>query len=309
VARSGEVPLGRVGAAPTAAPTRNLVAHVGGWLADWLPALPLLALALLLLVAPTVALVVGSFTTAETGFSLTSWVDTFESPGGRRAIVTSVELGLACASVSLLVGGPLAWLVSRMVTARRSVWLALLNVASNFGGIGLAFAYMATLGSFGMLTLAARAVGIPFVPPEIGSFASLVMAYSYANAPLFVLLTLPAMAIVRAEWMEAAETCAATRPQFWRYVGLPVLAPFLAAGWLLIFTWSIGIYGLAYALGATASTTGALRLITLQIGLTLNTGAGREERAYVLAVVLLLLATVSLLAYRFTLKRALRWFV
>jgi len=285
-----------------------LVAHVGGWLADWLPALPLLALALLLLVAPTVALVVGSFTTAETGFSLTSWVDTFESPGGRRAIVTSVELGLACASVSLLVGGPLAWLVSRMVTARRSVWLALLNVASNFGGIGLAFGYLAALGTYGMVTLALQDIGLPFDPPEIGSIASLVIAYEYSNIPLFVLLTLPAMSILRQDWMEAAETSAATRWQFWRYIGLPILSPFLMAGWLLIFTWSIGIYGLAYAMGAGASTIGRLRLITLQIGLTLNTGAGSEERAIVLAVILLLFASVSLVAYRIVIRWALRWF-
>ena len=35
---------------------------------------------------------------------------------------------------------------------------------------------------------------------------------------------------------------------------------------------------------------------------------GKEERAYVLAVVLLLLATGSLFLYRLMLKRALRWF-
>jgi ABC-type Fe3+ transport system permease subunit len=87
-----------------------------------------------------------------------------------------------------------------------------------------------------------------------------------------------------------------------------VLAPFLLAGLLLIFTWSIGIYGLAYALGSTAATTSKLRLITLQIGISLNSGVGTEERSYVLAVVLLLLTTGSLLAYRATMKRALRWF-
>jgi putative spermidine/putrescine transport system permease protein len=133
------------------------------------------------------------------------------------------------------------------------------------------------------------------------------MAYSYTNVPLFVLLTLPAMSIVRHEWLEAAEICAATNWQFWRYVGLPILSPFLAAGFLLIFTWSIGIYGLAFALGATASTTGQLRLITLQIGINLNTGAGTEERSYVLAVVLLILAACSLLMYRQAMRRALRW--
>jgi putative spermidine/putrescine transport system permease protein len=195
-----------------------------------------------------------------------------------------------------------------MFTSQRSVWLAMLNVGANFGGIGLAFGYMAALGTFGMVTLGIQKLFAGFTPPPVGSFTSLVMAYSYTNVPLFVLLTLPAMSILRTDWMEAAETCSASRLQFWRYIGLPVLAPFLASGAILIFTWSIGLYGLAYALGRTASTTGELRLITLQIGLTLNTGAGKEERAYVLAVVLLVLATASLLVYRFMLKRALRWF-
>jgi putative spermidine/putrescine transport system permease protein len=252
-------------------------------------------------------LVLGSFG-APGGFTLDYWVDTLQSGGGRRAILTSVQLGLVCAVISLLVGGPLAWLISRMVTVHRSVWLSLLNVAANFGGIGLAFGYIAALGTFGMITLALHDSGIPWVPPELGSFASLVMAYEYTNVPLFVLLTLPAMGIVRQEWLEAAEVSGATRAQFWRHVGLPVLAPFLTAGLLLIFTWSIGIYGLAYALGENAVTTGSLRLITLQIGITLNSGSGTEERAFVLAVVLLLLATGSLLLYRLTMKRALRWF-
>ena len=293
--------------AASARSSRVALRSLADRVADWLPALPLLALAAVMLLLPTVALILGSFGIPRT-VTLEYWVDTFQSNGGRRAILTSVQLGVVCAAIALLVGSPLAWFISRMITARRSVWLALLNVAANFGGIGLAFAYMAALGTYGMITLALRDISIPWVPPEIGSFTSLVMAYSYTNIPLFVLLTLPAMGILRQEWLEAAEVCAASRGQFWRYVGMPVLSPFLAAGFLLIFTWSIGIYGLAYALGSTAATTGELRLITLQIGLTLNTGVGTEERSYVLAVVLLLLATASLLTYRYMMKRALRWF-
>lgn len=100
----------------------------------------------------------------------------------------------------------------------------------------------------------------------------------------------------------------ATPLQFWRAVGLPALAPFLAAGWLLIFTWSIGIYGLAYALAGGAATS-QLRLMTLQIGVALNSAAGSQERAAVMPTILLLIATVSLLTYRLTVRRALRWFV
>jgi putative spermidine/putrescine transport system permease protein len=290
-------------------PLGGLARWVGEGLAAWLPALPLLVLALVLLIAPTVELVVSSIHSSAAGWTLAFWRDTLQSAGGQRAVRTSIQLALICATLSLLVGGPLAWMISRMVTLRRSIWLALLNVAANFGGVGLAFGYIAALGSYGMVTLALHDVGIPIAPPAMGSVASLVLAYEYTNVPLFILLTLPAMAILRTEWMEAAETCAASRAQFWRHIGLPILAPFLAAGWLLIFTWSIGIYGLAYAMGANASTVGKLRLITLQIGLTLNTGAGREERAFVLAVVLLMFATVSLVAYRLTLRWALRWFV
>jgi len=307
VANSEGIALESVRAGTTSRPWSTAVQKIGGGLAAWLPALPLLTLAAVMLVVPTVVLVLGSFGIPRT-VTLDYWVDTFGSNGGRQAIWTSVRLGLASALVALLVGSPLAWFISRMITARRSVWLALLNVAANFGGIGLAFGYMAALGTYGMVTLALGQISIPWVPPEIGSFASLLMAYTYTNVPLFVLLTLPAMGILRQDWLEAAEICGASRPQFWQFVGMPVLSPFLIAGFLLIFTWSIGIYGLAYALGSTAATTGRLRLITLQIGLTLNTGVGTEERSFVLATVLLILATASLLTYRAVMKRALRWF-
>jgi putative spermidine/putrescine transport system permease protein len=307
VASSEGVSLAPRRAVAAARPSQSAIETIGGGLANWLPALPLLVLAATMLVAPTIALIVGSFGIPRT-LTLEYWIDTFQSNGGRSAILTSVRLGIVSAAIALILGSPLSWFISRMVTAKRSVWLSLLNVAANFGGIGLAFAYMAALGTFGMVTLALQDIGIPWIPPEIGSFTSLVMAYSYTNIPLFVLLTLPAMGILRQEWLEAAEVCAASRGQFWRFVGLPILAPFLAAGFLLIFTWSIGLYGIAYALGGTASSTGQLRLITLQIGLNLNTGVGSEERSYVLAVVLLLVATAALLGYRAVMKRALRWF-
>jgi putative spermidine/putrescine transport system permease protein len=295
-------------AAPSKFTSATAAKRVEERLVDWLPAIPLLLLAAAFLIAPTVRLVVDSFHGSQ-GWTLDFWRDTFQSRGSREAIRTSLKLAITCATLSLLIGAPLAWVISRMVVLRRSVWLSLLNVAANFGGIGLAFGYIATLGSFGMVTLAVQKIDSGFTPPAIGSLSSLIIAYEYTNIPLFVLLTLPAMGILRTEWMEAADVSSASSLQFWRYIGIPVLTPFLAAGWLLIFTWSMGIYGLAYAIGSGAAAIGQLRLITLQIGLTLNRGVGEQERAYVLAVVLLLFAIVTLLIYRVTMRRALRWFV
>lgn len=272
----------------------------------WAPAVPLLALALALLVLPTAMVVVQSVRGDAGQFTLEFWAETFARRGDRVAIVTSLSLGVACATLSLLIGAPLAWFLSRSGAVARTSWLSLLNVGANFGGIGLAFGFMASLGTYGMVTLLLQQTGLAFIPPGPATFLGLLLVYLYTNVPLFVLLTLPAMGVVEPDTLEAAATLGATKTETTRYIGLPVLAPFLAAGWLLIFTWSIGIYGLAYALAGNAATS-QLRLMTLQIGIALNSAAGSQGRAAVMATLLLLIATCSLLAYRVTMRRAVRW--
>ena len=279
-----------------------------GWLAAWLPAIPLLLLDMSCLIAPVIVLVIQSFTgMGESGLSLDLWFKVLGQHVNQNAIFTSVILAITCSTVTLVVGAPLAWMISRMLRGSRAFWLGLLNVAANFGGIGLAFAYMATIGSVGMLTLIVQGLVISFEAPRQGSMIALLIAYEYTNIPLFVLLTIPAMAILRDDWWEAAQTAAATRLVFWRRIGGPILAPFLIAGWLLIFTWTLGIYGIAYGLAGQSGAT-AVQLITLQIGSALQSdvllGPGR---AAILAVVLMAFATTSLLLYRRVLRRAMRW--
>ena len=276
------------------------------WLSEWAPALPLLFIAFALLVAPIAWMIVRSFFNDAGAFTLENWIKTFSSKADQQAIITSLKLAATCATISLTVGGPLAWIISQMTSVPRSTWLALFNVVTNFGGIGLAFAYIATLGTLGMVTLALKQINAPFAPPAPGTFWGLVIAYEYSNIPLFVLLTLPAMGILKKDWWEAAQTASATRGQFWRMVGLPILFPFLGAGWLLIFTWAIGMYALPFALSG-AAYSGKIRLITLQMALALQRSFTGPGEVAVLAVVLLVIASTSLLAYRYLLRRAVRW--
>jgi putative spermidine/putrescine transport system permease protein len=271
----------------------------------WLPAVPLLLLIAVALILPAVSLVMGSFTD-EGQLTLDGWARVLTRRGDQTAILTSLALATVVATISTLVGTPVAWLLSRMLPVGRATWLALLTVGGNFGGIGLAFAYFAVLGTVGMVTLALQSVGIDFMPPRPSSFEGLVLVYLYTNVPLFVLLTMPAMGALRDEWWEAAQVASATRRQFWRRVGIPVLTPFIVAGWLLIFTWSIGIYGLAYALAGAGAAT-PTQLITLRIGLILKTDVTETWRANVLAVILMGIAIISLVTYRAILRRGLRW--
>ncbi|MFN8594449.1 MAG: ABC transporter permease subunit [Thermomicrobiales bacterium] len=301
-------PAAPVGHATPAWPAARPRGQVGRFCLDWLPAVPLLALALAMLVAPTVMVVGQSFLDDTGRPTLAHWAETLQRRGDQRAIITSLGLGIVSATIALLVGTPLAWWLSRTSTGKRASWLSFLNVGANFGGIGLAFGFTASLGAYGMVTLLFQQMGLTMTPPQPATFLGLTIGYAYTNIPLFVLLTLPAMGMVDRESREAAGTLGASSATFWRYIGLPLLAPFLAAGWLLIFTWSIGIYGLAYALAGTAAT-GQLRLMTLQIGVALTSAVSTQERAAVMATLLLFIATIALLAYRAIVRRSMRWLV
>lgn len=277
------------------------------WLSAWAPALPLFAVVLFGLLAPTAFLMLRSVV-ADGQLSLDLWSKMLGLRNVQRGIITSLELGLVCATITTIVGVPLAWLVSRTLPVRRSLWLGIFNVAAHFGGIGLAFAYVVTLGTFGMITLLVNSTGLAFDPPPRDSFAAIVMTMQYSSVPLLVLLLVPAMGMLREQWWEAAQTSSASRLQFWRRIGLPVLMPFVAAGFVLVFTWTIGSYTVPYAL-AGQSPAQPVQLITLQIGLTLSDDViSGPARAGVLSIVLMALAVVALLGYRMLIRRGLRWF-
>ncbi|MFI6323302.1 ABC transporter permease [Nonomuraea sp. NPDC050556] len=273
--------------------------RAGRFLTNWGPALPLLVFAFVMLVLPALRLVHDTFALRDGSYGLGNITKVIDNPVDRQSIVGSLALGFVQATIATAIGAPAAWLITRMKLGGRAFWLSLMNVASNFAGIGLAFGFVALIGSTGMLTLL---TGLEF--PSVGSFSGMNIVYLYFNVPMFVLLTLPALSVLKDDWQEAAAVCHASRWQFWRHVGIPVLSPFVVAGWLLIFTWTIGVYAVAYAL---ASSPGSQKLITLQIGTTLESSVFGLERAAVLSVLLMILAIGSTVLYRLSLRRAARW--
>jgi len=75
-----------------------------GWLAAWLPAIPLLLLVGTCLVAPVLVLIWQSLTgMGETGLSLDLWFNVLGKHANQDAILTSLTLAAACASATLIV--------------------------------------------------------------------------------------------------------------------------------------------------------------------------------------------------------------
>ncbi|NML73881.1 hypothetical protein HHL25_07060 [Rhizobium sp. S-51] len=274
-------------------------------LGDWGLAMPLILVAGTVLLVPCFAMILSSFSAADGSLTLKNWSDTFASKTAVDAITGSLLLGFTVATIAAAVGIPLSLMIARMPGLGRSINMGILNVASHFGGIGLGFGFIAALGTYGMVTLSLNALGIPFVPPKQNAFWGLVIAYEYSNIPLFVILTLPAVAALRNEWWEAAQTASASRLQFWRHIGLPILGPFFIGSWLLIFTWAVGLYGLPVALNGSAP--GSFRLITLEMAKSLTGSFFGKNYMPVYAVVLMISAGVTLGLYQIILRRGTRW--
>jgi putative spermidine/putrescine transport system permease protein len=276
------------------------------WLSEWAIVLPFAAMAGLLLVAPAVNIALDSVRAPESGVTLQNWADVFALALTRRSIVSSLVLGCSVATLSVLLGTPLAWCIGRLGLGGRSAGAAALNVAANVPATSLVFGFTAAFGGAGLVTQALQQIW-PAVPVlNLYGQGGLTFVYLYFHVPLFVLLMLPATGVVSERLWEAAAVCGARPALFWRRVGLPVLAPYLLAGWILMFVSALGAYGVPLALGGIDAR---IELITLRIGALVQTAGttNRLERAACLSVLLVVLSVVALWTYSLLLRRAGRW--
>ena len=126
------------------------------------------------------------------------------------------------------------------------------GVAANFGGIPLAFAFIATSARSAIVTkfLAQHSTG-HYRHLRHGIHAVLGFGvgfvYLYFQIPLMILVIAPAIDGLRREWREAAANLGASSWQYWRNVGIPVLAPSFLGAMILLFGNAFAAYATAYA--------------------------------------------------------------
>ena len=277
-----------------------------GLISDWGIVVPFLLAIGVLLVGPVINIALDGLRGREGGFTIANWLDVFGAPLTRRAILSSILLGFTVATLSTVIGAPLAWCIARLRIGGRSLAIAALNVAANISATSLVFGFAATFGGAGLVTLALREFWLDAPALNLFSRTGLVIVYLYFHVPLFVLIVLPAMGAVSESLWEAAAVCGARPRLFWWRVGLPILAPFFFAGWILMFVWAIGAYGVPLALGGVDAQ---IELITLRIGALVQSvgSTNRFERAACLSQLLIVMSIGALWLYQAALRRGLKW--
>ena len=224
------------------------------------------------------------------------------------AYKTSIEVSLVTAAIGGLLGLAIAYAAIREGTPRwiRSMLTTFSGVAANFGGIPLAFAFIATLGTIGIATQFMRD-HLGYDPYAHGftlfSKTGVEIVYLYFQIPLMVLVIAPAIDGLRREWREAASNLGANGLQFWRYVGVPVLMPSILGATILLFGNAFAAYATAYSL-----TSGAVNLVPIQIGAYYSGNVlDNPHLAQALAFGMFVVLAVMMVVYVPLQRRSARW--
>lgn len=275
----------------------------------WIGVIPFFLFAILFLVLPSLRLIAGSFTNENGQFTFANILQLFQE----QSILDAYWLSIRISAATAIGGGIFGFLLAYSVTVGglpkplRSALITFSGVASNFAGVPLAFAFIATLGRTGFVTaLVKNLFGVNLYQQtsfDLYSFWGLSLTYMYFQFPLMVLIMAPALDGLKREWREAAENLGASTAQYWMRVALPVLLPSILGSMILLFGNAFGAYATAYAL-----TGGRLGIITIQIGAQIrgdvlhNPGLG-----YAMAIGMVVIMAISLLGYSWLQKRSERW--
>ncbi|MCW2975422.1 MAG: hypothetical protein JWM06_703 [Actinomycetia bacterium] len=273
----------------------------------WLATIPFFAYTFLFLFLPAGSVLLGAFKGVHGGYTLGNVRVLFHHPY-IDAYKTSIEVSLVTALLGGIIGLATAYAALREGTPKwvRSIITTFSGVAANFGGIPLAFAFIATLGTIGVMTQFLKdQLHIDLYAHGFTLFGKtgVEIVYLYFQLPLMILVIAPAIDGLRREWREAASNLGASSWQFWRYVGLPVLMPSILGSIILLFGNAFAAYATAYSL-----TSGTVSLVPILIG-AYYTGnvLDNPHLAQALAFGMFVVLAAMMVAYIPLQRRAARW--
>jgi putative spermidine/putrescine transport system permease protein len=281
----------------------------------WLGIVPFGVYIALGLIAPTIAIAVASFKNSSGGFVQTpsgfTWsnIDTALHGTYLLGLKTSILLSIATAIVPGIFGLLIAYAIftAKRGNVLRQVVITASGVFANFGGVPLAFLFIATLSTTGIVTGWIKDIsGVDIWDHGFTLYnaTGVFFVYMYFQIPLMVLVILPALEGLKPAWREAAQNMGAGTWQYWRYVGGPVLLPSFLGCLLLLFGSAFSAYATAEALSG-----GTIALTPIQIGALLNGNvlAGKENLGYALGLIMVVIIAIVMVIYAILQRRAARW--
>ncbi|MBN2739743.1 MAG: ABC transporter permease subunit [Rhodobacteraceae bacterium] len=273
----------------------------------WVGMMPFAIFAALFLILPTMYIVIGAFRSADGGFTFANLVNLFQ-PSILASYWISIKISLATAVFGCLIGFGMAAAVTLggLPNWLRGPIMTFSGVASNFAGVPLAFAFLATLGRLGLVTVVLKqwfGFNIYAHGFNLLSFFGLTITYLFFQIPLMILIITPALDGLKREWKEAASILGASGFQYWRIVALPILWPSLLGTLALLFANSFGAVATAYAL-----TGSSLSIVPIMLYAQIRGDVLQDPHlGYALAFGMIVITGIANFVYVWLRVRSERW--
>ncbi len=227
----------------------------GRSLGTWLLAVPVLALLLWTVVYPNVSVVVGSF---EGG--LRHWREFWASPGDREALVSTLLISVGSVVAAVLIGIPLAFLLTRFEFRGRRTLSAIATLPAALPPLVGVVAFLFLYGESGVVTRVVQAaLGLERAPWSFTGIWAIIVVHAYTMYVYVFLFVSAGLERFDTSLDEAAAGLGASRLHRLRRVTLPLLTPSIAGSMLLVFMSALGSFSAPYVFG------GGMRVLSTQI--------------------------------------------
>jgi len=263
----------------------------------WLGTVPFLGYIGVFLLLPTGIVIWNALRNQTGGLDLSS-LKVLGNSEVRGFFTGTLELSAISALIGAVFGAILAYAVAsgNPDGVVRRLYLAGSGVLAQFGGVTLAFAFLAAIGpTSGFLARASWYYDFPW---------GIALIYAYFEIPLMVLVFLPAIDGLKVQWREAAESLGGSTWDYWRHVGGPLLAPAFTGATLLLFANALSAYATIQAWENQIAYT-----VPQQIYISINSEVGLSNVNYadVLALGMVIMVAIIMTGYALLQRRAARW--
>ncbi len=228
----------------------------------------------------------------QEAFTFENYVRFFSDPYYRDVFFNTVWVAGLCTVLALVLGFPVAYFLAKTQSRFKSLFIILLVFPLMVGNVVRAAGWMVILGNAGALNALLMGIGLTSEPMKFMYTPTAVVIGTTAVVMPYLILTLQSVLEgIDFSVEEAAQNLGAGFFTTFRRVILPIAAPGVAAGTMLVFILCMNAYATPVLLGGTGLTMMAPALYD-QITRASNWPFG-SALALVLVCATLLIATFS----------------
>ncbi|CAN7271695.1 ABC transporter permease [Pararhizobium sp. LjRoot235] len=252
---------------------------------------PALLLLVVFFILPVVALLLRSVMEPKLG--LDNYRALLGSTTYLKIFLNTFSVSALVTVVTLAIGFPVAWALAIMPTRWASIVFAVLLLSMWTNLLTRTYAWMVLLQRTGVINKTLMGLGLVSEPlPLVNNLVGVTIGMTYIMLPFIILPLYGVIRKIDPAILQAAALCGATRWQALTRVLIPLAAPGMVAGALMVFVMSLGYFVTPALLGGTANMMLA-ELIAQFVQSLVNWGMGGAA-ALVLLVVTLALYAVQL---------------